>query len=261
MVDFRMAAIAAVASLEDTSVVLFPGLFQALWSWSPCAGCLSGQACLSDTCPCRRRSRLQRYLQFYTAVVSTYVDGSQGPSRALETHGELFHAISTLRSNPDITKSEFSVQAFPQKPGKPAFEETDLRKAAALVVRVFMMVECSAPHQLSDRLEKGSFRVHWKDDTAFSKYIQDLFPVQNHPVLSYGDSDLLLEMKSELRASQLKKHLGISFRPTHDIRNHLYFDRKTNVLEIFHHVAFLKEQLRITKGHGDFSNPSVSIGA
>ncbi|RYO90999.1 hypothetical protein DL766_000467 [Monosporascus sp. MC13-8B] len=255
----KMATVAAAALLEDINIAPLPELGQALWSWPPCARCLAWQACLSDTCPCRHGSRLQRYLQFYKAVVSDYVDGLRKSSRALKTHGDLFRAISILRSHPDMTRSEFCRVGFPQKDGNPPFEAADLRKATALVVKVLMMVECSAPHQSSDRLEKGSFRVQWKDDIAFSKYIQDLFPVENHHILSYGDSDLLLDMKSELRAVKLKKHLGISFRATHDVRSHLYFDRQAKVLEIFHHTAFLKEQLRATKGSGDFSNPSTSI--
>ncbi|MEX5538882.1 hypothetical protein ABFV54_27625, partial [Pseudomonas syringae] len=59
---------------------------------------------------------------------------------------------------------------------------------------------------------------------AFSKYIQDLFPTGNHPVLSYGDNDSLVDMKSELRAIKLQKHLKVSFRPTHDISRHLRYD-------------------------------------
>jgi hypothetical protein len=198
-------------------------------------------------------------MQFYKGVVSTYVDGAPKSSRALKTHEDLFWAIATLKSHPDASKTEFYQLAFPRQDGEPPPDPADLLNATALVVKALLMVESSALHHSSNRLEKGTFRIYWKDDVAFSKYLQDLFPIENHPVLSYADSDFFLEMKSELRATKLKKHLGISFRATHDIRNHLYFDRKENVLEIFHHTAFLKEQLRVTKGSGDFSNPSASI--
>ena len=72
--------------------------------------------------------------------------------------------------------------------------------------------------------------------------------------------ELFFDVKSKLRATKLKE-LGVSLRPTHDIQNHLCFDREENVLEIFHHTAFLKEQLRATKAGGDFSSPSASIAA
>ncbi|KAK4641522.1 hypothetical protein QC761_501100 [Podospora bellae-mahoneyi] len=49
------------------------------------------------------------------------------------------------------------------------------------------------------------------------------------------------------------------FRDTHDIQDNLKLDRNQNTLEIYHHTAFLKEQLRLTKSDGDFSLPSNSI--
>ena len=252
-----MSVAAASVSLDNIGVYLLPELGQALWSWVPCAGCASQQTCVSSTCSHQRSSRLERYWQFYKAVVTSYVEEYRRSQPVLKTHGDIFRAISFLRSHPDITLREFSRLGFHGS----SHDAFDLRKAVALVVKILLMAECAAPHRSSDRLEKASFRVYWKDDVAFSKYIQDLFPVENHHVLSCGDSDLLTDMKSELKAVKLKKRLRLSFRATHDIRNHLYFDRRAHVLEIFHHTAFLKEQLRATKGTGDFSNPSISIRA
>lgn len=249
----------AAAPLENVDNALIPCLGQVLWSWTPCAACLSGQACVSSACPCRRSRRLERYLQYYKAVVSAYVDAATNSSRPLKTHEDLFRAIALLKSHPDATRTEFYQLAFPPSDGKRPHEPADLLQATSLVVRVLLMVESSALHHLSDRVEKGAFRIYWKDDVPFSQYIRELFPVESHPILSYADSERFLDVTSELRATKLKKKLGVSFRPTHDIRNHLCFDRKQNVLEIFHHTAFLKEQLRATKGSGDVSNPSASI--
>jgi hypothetical protein len=177
----------------------------------------------------------------------------------LKSHEDLHGAILKLKSNPDISRTEFYQLAFVQEDGEPPPDPTELFNAAILVVKVLTMVDCSVPYHSSDRLEKGAFRIHWKDYVAFSEYLQDLFPIENHPILSYADSELFVDMKSELRATKLKKRLGITFRATHDVRNHLRFDRKQNVLEIFHHTAFLKEQLRLTKGDGGFSGPSGCI--
>lgn len=252
-----MSIPAVSVSLDDTGVYLLPELGQALWSWAPCTGCASRETCISSTCSHQRVNRLERYWQFYKAVVTSYVEECRGSQAVLKTHGDIFQAILLLRSHPDVTLKEFCRLGFHRS----SYDALDLRKAVALVVKVLLMAECAAPHRSSDRLEKASFRIYWKDEVAFSKYIQDIFPVENHHVLSYGDSDLLIDMKSELKAVKLKKRLRLSFRATHDIRNHLYFDRRAHVLEIFHHTAFLKEQLRATKGTGDFSNPSTSIRA
>jgi len=121
------------------------------------------------------------------------------------------------------------------------------------------MIEPSALRHLSDRLEKDTFRVGWKSSVPFSQYIRELFPLQNHPVLSHADHERFLDIMSKLRATKMKE-LGVKFRPTHDIQNHLRFDREENVVDIFHHMAFIKEQLRVTlKASGDISDPSKSI--
>ncbi|KAK0637025.1 hypothetical protein B0T17DRAFT_587998 [Bombardia bombarda] len=223
-------------TLEDIDDDIVHRLGQVLWSWECCASCYdrSEQRRISPVTvsACQKSHRLGRFLQFYTTIVSDYTDGTLVSSRA-----------------------EFFRLAFPQRDNQPPPNAIDLHNATTLAVRVLITIESSALHQLSYRLERGGFRLHWNDEVAFSRYLQDLFPIENHPILSYGDNELFLDMKSELRAAKLKKRLWLSFRAAHDIRNHLYFDRKANVLEIFHHTAFLKEQLRATKDNGDFFSP------
>lgn len=70
---------------------------------------------------------------------------------------------------------------------------------------------------------------------------------------------MFLNMKAELKAVSLKNHLDIAILPTAGIQDHLRFDRKINTLEAYHYTAFLKEQLRVTKGMGDCSSPSSTL--
>lgn len=250
----------AATPLENIDENLIPRLGKVLWSWQLCIGCLESQACVTDTCPSKRILRLGRYFQFYSGVISTYIDSSPAEGRVLQTHENLWHAIRTLMSKPHITRAEFCQLLVSEKfAPRSDFSEDDLRHATTLAVKLLTMIDCSALHYSSDRLEKGGCRIHWSDEVSFSKYLQDLFPTENHPVLSYPDSDLLVDMQSELKARKLKKHLGITFRATNDIRNHLRLYRRQNVLEIYHHTAFIKEQLRLTKRPGDWSSPSTSI--
>jgi len=216
---------------------------------------------VADSCPAKRVARLQRYFQFYKAVVSTYVDGSSAKDRVLKTHEDLWRAIRALKSNPDITRAGFCqlLSIKTDDLSDPTRNQPDLLNATTLVVKLLTMIDSSALYHSSDRLETGRSRIHWKDDVPFSKYLQDLFPTDNHPVLSYPNNDLFIDMKFELRATKLKKHLGITFRPTHDIRNHLRLHRRLNALEIYHHTAFLKEHMRLTRASGDWLSPSTSI--
>ncbi|CAF3477310.1 hypothetical protein HG531_012495 [Fusarium graminearum] len=129
----------------------------------------------------------------------------------------------------------------------------------ALGVKVLLMIDPSITYHSPDRLERGTFRLHWKEDVSLSKYIQDSFPLSKHKVLSYNGSELFADLKWQLRACNLKKRLKITIRATSDIRNHLLFDRRNYILEVYHYTSFLKEQLRVTRDAGDCSSPSSSL--
>jgi hypothetical protein len=109
------------------------------------------------------------------------------------------------------------------------------------------MVNCSAQLQSSGLLEHGAYQVPWRDDVAFSQFIFDVFPMTDHPSLNDDDLKSSMDVKPSLMAKKLTKGLGLKFHPTDDLRRHLRLDRKNNVLEIYHHTAFLKEHLRLTK--------------
>lgn len=245
----------AIASLpldrvgEDS----LPRLGHVLWSWPLCKECSTGHQC-SDAACIARVKRLQRFFQFYKAVVETYVDDSSETTRVLKTHEDLYSAVLALKSNPDITRTELNNMISQGK----ASSSKEIAAATTLTVKVLLMIDCSASHLSSDRLQKGNHRVPWMDDVAFSKYLLDLFPEQSHPILSSAENDLFANFKSELRVTNLKKHLHITLQATHDLRNHLRFDRKNDILEIFHHTAFLKEQLKLTKGKEATSDPLMS---
>jgi hypothetical protein len=188
---------------------------------------------------------LRRFYQFYEATVSSYFeDDTAGPDTVVfRTHEDLFRAILLLRQNPEKTRKEFSELL---RKDTPKACDSDLFRATDLAAKVLTMVDCSTSYRLpTDRLETGNFRIPWKDDSAFSKYFQDLFPTENHPVFSYPHSEAFADAKGELLARKLQKHLDVKFRPTHDIRNHLKFNRRSNVLEIYHFTSFIKEELKM----------------
>lgn len=232
-------------------------LVQTLWSWELCTDCRKGQLCSSRECPGCRIPHLKRYLQYYRAIIATYLERGSTTRRLIETHESLFEVILILKSHPNATRAEISQLAFPAADTQSG--RSDDTDALALVVKVLLMIDPSALHHSSDRLEKGAFRIHWKSDVPCSKFVQDIFPIGNHPVLSYANSELFVHMKSELQAINLKKRLGIIVTATSDIQNHLHFDRRRNVLEVFHYTAFLKEQLRVTRNASDCSSTPLSI--
>jgi hypothetical protein len=158
----------------------------------------------------------------------------------------LITIIEELKSNPEVTRNALLEKLYADRPAR-----SDQERAINIAVRVMMMVNCSASRQSSVLLEHGSHQAPWRSDVPFSEFITSIFPKADHPSIDH--------IKENLRATKLKKRAGLSFEPTDDLRSHLKLDRKRAVVEIFHHTAFLKEQLRLTKDEPENMSVTQSI--
>lgn len=218
-----------------------------LWSWKICEDCSHSKQCtIEETCASQRPKRLVRFFEHYKALTAAYepdIGTDVGP--ALHSHEDLFDIIILLKSNPDVTRQQLAetlnAKVLERKPSRQA----DRQRAINLAVKAMTMVNCSAQRQSSVLLEHAVNAVPWRGDTTFSQFITDIFPITDHPSLN-GDDESLSNVKTALAARKLKKHGGLKFQATSDLRSHLKLDRKTGIVEIYHHAAFLKEQLRLT---------------
>ncbi|KUJ06997.1 uncharacterized protein LY89DRAFT_767316 [Mollisia scopiformis] len=210
-------------------------LGEVLWSWEVCTECLAGKPCKSKDCPWPRSTHLTLYFQHYKLLTSLYeCNIEEGQTSGLVSHEDIFKLIRQLQSNPELTKAELLRKLFPNFPIR-----DDQERALNLAARITMMVDCSASRQSSVLLEHGNHKIRWNNDVTFPQFLCDTFPQSVHPSIQ--------DITQELRGTKLKKHARLCFKPTDDLRNHLRLDRKAAVVEIFHHTAFLKEQLRFTK--------------
>lgn len=126
------------------------------------------------------------------------------------THEDLNNAIQALKDRPEMTRAELSDVI-----GRGTHSSFNHMVAAiTLTVRVLVMVDCSALHRSSDRLESGYPRAHWRDKIAFSEYLEALFPRQHYPVVSSSENDLSVEIKAALNATELKKYLDVALQGT-----------------------------------------------
>ncbi|KAK7965894.1 uncharacterized protein PG986_000171 [Apiospora aurea] len=235
---------------------VFARLGQALWSWDPCKECLDkDDSKASSSCECPV-DRAKRYFRFYQGLVLDYYSACISP--IFKSHNDLFRAITQLRANPKLTRNELLECVAPT-----CSDVDEQASATALVVRIAVMLECFTIYQSADRLEDGLSGIPWRDNTSISTHIAEAFSgqvsVTPQSLLCY--SDLRRGSKSTLRATKLRKRLKLRLRPTHDLRNHLRLDRQRGELEIFHHAAFLKEQLWATshKHHNEGSNALAAI--
>ncbi|KAI9765914.1 MAG: hypothetical protein M1840_007055 [Geoglossum simile] len=222
-------------------------LSQVLWSWPLCEGCRAGNGCVIVGCPSQRSKRLLRFFQRYKDLTASYdPDVTPNEQPALRTYKDLFGIIQTLKLQQELTRAQLEDRLFHDRPSHTPFSTADKERAIDLAVRIMIMVHCSTQRQSSSVLEHGIYRIPWQSDLTFSQFITHIFPMTDHPSLNDGKQSSS-DMKRALTAKKLKKHAGLKFRPTDDLRSHLKLDRKNDTVEIFHRTAFLKEHLRLTK--------------
>lgn len=218
-----------------------------LWSWQICDTCKQGKGCTSLDCSSQRLDRLRRYFEHYKDLTASYEpDDAPGTQAALESHEDLFAIIEALKAQPDKRRCELEASLFARRVGRLPPSAKDCEHAVNLAVRVMTMLNCSSQRQPSSVLEHGLSRIPWIQDVTFSDFIATALPRTDHPALN-EDSGGPFDMKPALVAKTLKKRAGLKFIPTDDIRNHLKLDVRTGEVHIFHHTAFLKEHLRLTK--------------
>ena len=230
-----------------------------LWSWQICDTCKQGRNCTSLDCSSQRLDRLRRYFEYYKDITAAYEpDDAPGTHAALESHEDLFAIIEGLKEQPDKRRSELETSLFEARPGRLLPSAKDRERAVNLAVRAMTMLNCSSQRQSSSVLEHGIARVPWTQEVTFGEFIAAALPRTDHPALN-EDSGGPFDIKPALVAKSLKKRAGVKFIPTDDLRNHLKLDVRTGEVHIFHHTAFLKEHLRVTRDAPRNSSMSDSL--
>ncbi|KAI0515091.1 hypothetical protein F5B22DRAFT_201652 [Xylaria bambusicola] len=219
------------------------GLGEVLWSWQRCDGCQANMKCQTTVCS-SYISRAKRYMKYYEALVLDYHDELPLEGQPFKTHGDIWKAILLLTTHPELTRAEFS--RLISAPSVAPVNHNLLIDATTLVVKIVCMTDCSSLYYSPRRLEEGNMGLVWGDQTPFEKYLQDLFATQSHPVWSsqHGQNEVLCTRRSRMRATKLRKHLGLTVCPTHEIRDHLRLDTRRNEIKIFHYTSFIKENLK-----------------
>lgn len=242
----KVACLAPIASHEEAKVIDICRLGTTLWSWKLCENCERGERCMMGDCPSTRSKRLKRFFDYYMELVASYAISESGDRPTLSQHENILRIVLELKSKPRITRLELAEKLF---------ATADQEQAINLAVKIMTTISCSIQNLSCSLLEQGMSRIPWLNDVPFCQFIMDIFPTAEHPDISDDDLVFSLNMRAALRAKKLKKHAGLTFRPTNDLRSHLNLDRKNHVVEIYHHTAFLKEHLRLTKNES--SNMSV----
>jgi hypothetical protein len=234
--------------LEKVTETQLQRLGQALWSWPSCEECMDDGVCAIDECPFKRLVRLGPFFEYYKYLAASYEPEAR-MNPALKNHEDIFRIIRILRNEPTISRAQLCAEVFGTQSSGFSIPDVDRQNAIDMAVKTMLMVSCSAQNRSLGLVEQGVHPIPWLGTVPFADFIADAFPKTDNPVINDRDGEevRLLSTKSALPARKLKQRAGIKFRPTDDLRNHLKLDRREAVVELFHHTAFLKESLRLTK--------------
>lgn len=245
----------ALFPLENINDAHLQKLCESLWRWNRCDICTSGRSCGSTSCPWKRWKRLKPFFQFYKACTASYVPELLiGNSPALKCHEDLFSVISLLKSKPTSPREALMEEYFSLRGDGSQPEESDMHRAFNLAFKIMTMVTCSGESQPADLFDGGSEPVEWRNEDSLAQFLESAFPIRDHPTLNEKD-ETEIDIKSQLKASQLQNIAGLKFRGTDNLGDHLRMNQETGVVELYHHTSVLKEHLYL--GHSEENGLAV----
>lgn len=164
------------------------------------------------------------------------------------TNEEVMVAVDLLRENSSSTNDEFS-QRLQESLGSQR-SESEIGRLVNLAVQAMIMVDCSAKTWHSADYSIGGYKpISWLRKETFLEFVDRSFQVDPDPVAN-EKVEVAFEEKAALKAWKLRKRLGVRFRGTNNLSEHLVFDQRSNSLYLFHHAGFLKAQLEKARDQG-----------
>lgn len=233
----------ALFPLENVNESQLQKLCQTLWRWEWCSVCTAGQMCGSMSCPWKRWKRLKPFFQFYKACTASYVpELLTGNHPALRVHEDLLNIIRLLQDKCTSPREIVMKEYVSLLGGNSQPEESDMHRAFNLAFKVMTMVTCSGENHPADVFDAGSEPAEWRNSLSLSHFVESAFPIRDHPNLNDKD-EAGVDIKSQLRATQLQNIAGLKFRGTDNLKDHLRMNQETGVVELYHHTSVLKEHL------------------
>ena len=224
-------------------------LIRTLWKWPSCDLCHHGARCPNGSCPWRRKPRLTRFSDHCQAAYTSYLLQTQiWPNAIAVGQEDLICIIEAIRSSPEKSRQKLIDEAFGGR--LQTFGVEARGEALDVAVNIAFMVKCASRNTHSAWLEDGTNRDRWKSEESLASFVLNLIPNASRSLgLSVEDSGSALDIKTTLKARKLEKRAGLRFRPTNDWSDHLRVDRNNGrpTVLVFNQIAFLKEQLRLTK--------------
>jgi len=157
------------------------------------------------------------------------------------SHGTVLAAAKVLRENTSLTLDAMKVTlevGLLQK----GYSSHELDFVLKMAVRAMYMIDSNVKESHGPEYTIGVYRhASWLPNESFVDFITKCFP--HVAAEKRSQVATVLENKKSLKAWKLRDRLGIVFKRTDNLVDHLLFDPVNRILYLFHHAAYLKAHL------------------
>ncbi|KAK1850818.1 uncharacterized protein CCHR01_06565 [Colletotrichum chrysophilum] len=180
------------------------------------------------------------YDEFASKGIGLAINIDPNSATGTLSHEHVLRAVDILKENPSITRKD-AFEKMRQVNGLRSASDPSIAKVLDLAVRCVIMVDCAAKQHHSSSFKIGDYRpASWDMDEKFVDFVTRSFPEVSSmtgPAASHLSSEMFPSKAWEL------KRLGIEFRRTNNLAEHLLFDERKNYLFVFHQAQFLKAHI------------------
>lgn len=187
--------------------------------------------------PLKPISLFTTYFNYYESIIcpsftkDTVVDIV---TPVLQGHSDVLSYARLLCEKNTSSRDEIVAEWFPNRTSTAAEREHISRS----IVNVAFMIDCNERDYYPEGYHENGQRAKWDGSQSFLHFLEKSFPYEK------DDTDVTLGGKTSLKAWKLSKRYGISIRGTDNLLEHLAYNPREQTLTVFHHVEYLRSNLR-----------------
>lgn len=195
----------------------------------------------------RKAGTFDAYFRVYDSLATWGGDfvlgvGGKGTASRQLSHEDIVKISKFLLENPEIAFVD--TESHLQTDLLDGVEAIDVRHAIMLAVHAMLMVDPAAKDRHGSGYVLNGYRpTSWLPHETLLAFLERSFPLCVVDAKTADHIGVALEEQASMKAWKLQKRLGIRFRGTNNIAEHLLYDSRGPFIYLFHHTSFLKAKL------------------
>ncbi|KAK0744302.1 hypothetical protein B0T21DRAFT_357554 [Apiosordaria backusii] len=158
------------------------------------------------------------------------------------SHETILAATDIIKKDSRVTLESTRRMIGQRFPNTYSTDELDFILEVAVQAMFMIDPNVNGSHGLGYMV--GTYRpASWSANESFIDFVNKSFPQVSTE--KRAQVETVLENKRSLKAWKLQDRVGIEFRGTNNLTDHLLLDRDNRILYLFHHTAYLKAHLNL----------------